>query len=301
MLTGCGPQPKGFELITPGGRPFYLAHNYGFDRERTHSELADRSPAGLVLVVTLDGKMGEPVSGARSLDDLRPTLEAHPDMLPILSLYLTPNTLRAICGGGEEIARRLAPLEEWIAGTDRPVALSIGFQVDSPIWETDPGVFREGYRCLVDRFGARGLGEVSFGVHYSGMGPTYGDRPVADWFPGREYVNWLGVTAYKIVAEHFRDTTTFSRSTLEEVTDLAEQEDLGILILEANPRPVARMLEGGGDTLWDAYYEPLLQLLEDNESILGVAHHSGAPADSLATERYHRFLGGEGLRNGRMY
>ncbi len=279
------PPKKGLRLEVPNGQPRYFSHQFAFDGERADPVLNEYPPAGLVVVAQFGGRLNQTVAGARSLQELTAVLAEYPDLFPVVTTFLSSSLYPQLCGNGR-LDDDLDKFQAWLTELDRPVGLVIGYQVDNPIWEVDPENYKEGFRCLVDRFTAAGLDHVAYGWHPNGLLPTYQDRPLSDWFPGTEYVSFTGLTLEKFATPHFVNKMAVTGSNFAEVAAISKKHAAPIIILEATPGAVRTVMPGSGDTLWNNFYRPLVDLLDEYDNIIAVAQHGGAPVDSLTQTRY---------------
>lgn len=83
----------------------------------------------------------------------------------------------------------------WAKTTDRPIYLRIGYEFDGPHNALEPRGYVRAYRRIVDRMRAEGVDNVAF-VWHSFAAPTYKDYPLSDWYPGDDYVDWVGISLF---------------------------------------------------------------------------------------------------------
>jgi hypothetical protein len=83
----------------------------------------------------------------------------------------------------------------WAKTVDRPIYLRIGYEFDGAHNELEPEAYVRVYRRIVDLMRAEGADNVAF-VWHSYAAPTYRDYPLSDWYPGDEYVDWVGISLF---------------------------------------------------------------------------------------------------------
>ena len=265
----------------------YLTHysTYSIDSSEGFPE---GGPSGIVLLADLQGFLAAEVgSYGNSLDGLGRLLDEHPQTVPILSFWLDNSMFPSLCD--DQYTRKWI---NWLREIDRPVGIVLGYQVDSPIWNIDPAGFKQGYRCFVDQLREEKIDRVALGWHISSMQATSDAWPSPmEYYPGDEYTDFIALTVTRHTDAHFvSEDQDFMRSSIPAVTEIADRRDLPVVILEANPSAAHRTYRGGGDTLWQNFYAPLLITLRDNDKIVAVGQSSGAVADSATLVRFRQAI-----------
>ena len=83
----------------------------------------------------------------------------------------------------------------WAKTTGRPIYLRIGYEFDGPHNALEPEEYIAAYRHIVDRMRADGVDNVAF-VWHSYAAPPYGGHPISAWYPGDDYVDWVGISVF---------------------------------------------------------------------------------------------------------
>lgn len=83
----------------------------------------------------------------------------------------------------------------WAKTVNRPIYLRIGYEFDGIHNELDPDEYVAAYRRVVDRMRAAGVTNVAY-VWHSYASTPYGGHPVSAWYPGDDYVDWVGVSVF---------------------------------------------------------------------------------------------------------
>lgn len=83
----------------------------------------------------------------------------------------------------------------WAKTTERPIYLRIGYEFDGWHNELEPQTYIKAYRRIVDLIRAEGADNIAF-VWHSYASRTYKDYPLSNWYPGDEYVDWVGISLF---------------------------------------------------------------------------------------------------------
>ncbi|MFH1655634.1 MAG: glycosyl hydrolase [Candidatus Omnitrophota bacterium] len=139
----------------------------------------------------------------------------------------------------------LKKIGTWIKKTNRPVYLRIGYEFDGPHNHYDPELYVKAYRYIADKFRAMGVDNVAY-VWHSYAHHT--ERPITDWYPGDEYVDWVAVSYFSPV-----------RKYLERIVDFGREHNKPLMIAEATPQGVGVTY---GDYALERWYEPFFEFID---------------------------------------
>lgn len=145
-------------------------------------------------------------------------VRAYPDMVIQLGLYMV-DALDDINQGRYD--EHIDMLGAWIAGTQRPVYLRIGYEFDGPHNHYDPQAYQTAFRRIVDRFKENNISNVAYVWHSYA---AYSPRPVQSWYPGDAYVDWVGIS-------YFNSTSGYT----EAVIAYAKSRGKPLMLAEATP------------------------------------------------------------------
>jgi hypothetical protein len=118
-----------------------------------------------------------------------------------------------------------------------------------------------------------------------------GYTDIRQWYPGDEYVDWLGVSLFLLLDEGPAIETEFVPPTVREligkVLELARERGKPVFIAEASPQgydlsrgtnahitPAWDGRQGEGrknvspEEIWDQWYAPVFELLEENRDVI---------------------------------
>ncbi len=208
---------------------------------------------------------------------------------------------------------------KWFDEQDRPVFLRIGYEFDGP-WNCHNQEFYIGaFRYIkqrIDELGAEKVATVWQAATYpndgdpqyhfdASGGPNVGDRAQAiqdhysDWYPGSEYVDWVGISFFygARYAEYPWSCTDESRpgtvahvsprSLQDALAEFARRHGKPLMIAESAPQGVSvsemtwscvhtrqdhldgHAFDSGGE-IWDAYYDDYFSWIETNRDVVRV-------------------------------
>jgi mannan endo-1,4-beta-mannosidase len=128
-----------------------------------------------------------------------------------------------------------------VRGYGRSVIMSFGHEMNG-YWyswgykKTSPATFVAAWRHIVTLFRQQKADNVTWMWTVNVVDdPYYGDVPnPAKWWPGRSYVNWVGIDGY-----YYRSSTTFSSLFGPTIADVREITRDPILIAETAATPAA--------------------------------------------------------------
>jgi hypothetical protein len=267
------PGPKyGASLEPPDGTQMYMAHfrSFQYELDSVFPNLSGISyPTGIVFFAAFNKTLSEKINGSRDLTQILPILDQHPGMIPVLVSYLDKSLLVDIVQG--QFDQQIFEFGTFLKELDRPIYLNLGFEVSNPRLEIDPGEYQDAYRYIVRKFMNNGVSNVSYVWYVNGMLPNYQRRDVADWYPGDAYVNWIGTSVYKLTEPHYATKEVFGGPNYDRLMEFAREKDLPVMIVESGTKPIHSFYENDGEELWEFWYEPYLEFLDENPEIKAFA------------------------------
>jgi hypothetical protein len=135
----------------------------------------------------------------------------------------------------------------WAKAAERPIYLRIGYEFDGPHNELDPQEYIAAYRHVVDLLRAEGVENVAY-VWHSYAARTYGGHPVSAWYPGDDYVDWVGISLFG----HLYAPEPLPE--LEAVMAFALAERKPVMVAESTP---TLGVSATGDEAWEDWYAAL--------------------------------------------
>lgn len=201
---------------------------------------------------------------------------------------------RLVAGEHDDSTRQLARFIK-LAGV--PVWLRIGYEFDGG-WNSgyeDAERYKAAWRRIVDVLREEGVENVEF-VWQAAAFPLDiltdgGYTDVRQWYPGDDYVDWLGVSMFMHLDEKPAVEVAFepptSRELLGGMLDLAREVGKPVFIGEASPQgydlargtnaniaatwdgPQAEgLIEVSSEQIWERWYAPLFEWMEENRDLV---------------------------------
>jgi hypothetical protein len=206
-----------------------------------------------------------------------------------------PGALDRLVAG--EYDANIRQLARFIGRADGTVWLRVGYEFDGT-WNVgyeNQERYIAAYRRIVDGLRAAGVDNTEY-VWQSAASPLtdldgYRAGELAEWYPGDEYVDWVGISYFLHLDEKPRVATEHEPRQpyriIEEVLRFARLHGKPVMIAEASPQGydlatgthgnIAPVWDGpqGGDRvpltpeqIWVGWYAPLFELMEANADVI---------------------------------
>ncbi|NBI29644.1 fibronectin type III domain-containing protein [Chengkuizengella marina] len=188
-------------------------------------------------------------------------LRDYPNSVLQMGLYIVDNTgtnLTHIVDGTHD--QYIDQLGNSFKEDGRPVFLRIGYEFDGPWNHYNAEQFVDAWRYIVDRFEFLGVDNVAYVWQASTWQVT---TPIESWYPGDEYVDWMGVSFFQYVPAPY-----------DQMLDFAREHDKPIMIAESTPQGYHL------DTNWNfwngdvtdeqiwSWYQLLFSWIEENRDVV---------------------------------
>ena len=229
-----------------------------------------------------------------TIEELQHLLIKYDTIVLQLVLWVDNSQLSGI--GEGKFDDQIKKLAGYIKSYNRPVYLSIGSEVNNPFYTINPEYYPSAYRHIVDIFEGENVENVSYVWHVIGMKPGYLNRDPMDWYPGDTYVNWIGISIFKLTEEHYPDEDYFSGHTRDRILEIAREKDLPIMICESGTVGVKKYHSKTGQEYWDFWYEPFFEFIEQNPEVKAFNNFNDDWQDSVILDNWrtemqkHRYL-----------
>jgi hypothetical protein len=145
-------------------------------------------------------------------------------------------------GSYDKVIKKYA---KWAKKVKRPIYLRIGYEFDGPHNELKPREYIVAYKHIVDLLRAEGADNIAF-VWHSYAAPPYQGHPVSAWYPGDDYVDWVGISVFG----HAYGGEDFG-SDCENVLSFAREHKKPVMIAESNP---IHGIEKENNEAWDNWF-----------------------------------------------
>jgi hypothetical protein len=243
IFAGQMESRKGF--VPPEGKVLLII---GQDKQTIDDYVKDlgRVPAGLMGYTSVQRAEGiyEEIDHGGGIQHLQYEVEKYPDTVMQVGLYMVDVLDEIIKGVYDENIEKIG---NWIITSKRPVYLRIGYEFDGPHNQYDPGLYVKAYRYIVDKFNDMQIKNIAY-VWHSYANHT--DIPVTEWYPGDEYVDWIGLS-------YFNSEQSF----IEGIAQLARQKNKPLMIAEAAPFGIDVRYTKEVLKKW---YGPFFKFIQDN-------------------------------------
>ncbi len=140
----------------------------------------------------------------------------------------------------------------WAKSVERPIYLRIGYEFDGPHNALEPEVYVKAYRRVVDIIRAEGISNIAF-VWHSYAAPRFNDYPLADWYPGDDYVDWVGISVF---GQAYASSGIGADG--DEVLEFARSHKKPVMIAESNP---VYGIDKVGVEAWDQWFVNYFSLI----------------------------------------
>ena len=212
-------------------------------------------PAGVTSYTSIGSLDGLTVQANWGAGDVRAQSyleeETFDNSFIVIGLYMV-DLLEATSDGN--LDNNIRNLANWTKGQDRPVFIRIGYEFEGPWNNYTPNAFKNAWQHFVHIFDEEEVKNAAYVWQSAGL--NYSN--ISDWYPGDEYVNWVGYSQF--------DGTNMGQS----IKNFAIQHDKPIMIAEAAPR--VDLGAGNGIGHWNNWYVPLFNEIYDNDRIKAFAY-----------------------------
>ena len=219
-----------------------------------------------------------------------------------------PGGLQRIVDGKHD--NEIRQLAKFATMVDGQVYLRIGYEFDGA-WNHgywNPDLYIGAYRRIVDVLREEGADNVEYVLQASAAGVDEiidgGHEDISKWYPGDEYVDWLGLSWFMNPDERSivpqADFTPMSPGELaDELLQLAREKGKPVMIAEASPQAMdlrenftahhSPLWDGetasnrqpmSDDEIWEYWFAPLFAYMEDNRDVVDALAYINVDWDS---------------------
>ena len=241
--SALGERSRNF--VPPDGRTL-LFIGQDLTAIREYIAMSGHVPDGFMTYTSIQQMQGldSPADYGAGVQHAQQLLEAYPGTALQVGLWMVGG-LPPLNEGAFD--RQIDQLADWVARTGRSVYLRIGYEFDLPANGYEPTAYVAAFRRIVDRFRVKQVANVAF-VWHSWTNTI--SRPVMDWYPGDDYVDWFGIS-------YFNPLQTAHAVAM---ATLAKAHGKPLMVAEATPSGIGT---GEGEASWEQWFEPLLRFVQD--------------------------------------
>ncbi|MFC1708826.1 glycoside hydrolase family 26 protein [Candidatus Omnitrophota bacterium] len=249
LLTGkvfSDPDGNGARFSPPEGKILLIIGQYK-EAIDTYVEELGHIPAGIAVYTSVQNAEGiyEAFDHGGGAQHLQYEVEKYPNAVMQVGLYMVDVLEEIVSGKYDD---NLEKIGTWVKNTNRPVYFRIGYEFDGPHNHYDPGLYVKAYRYIVEKFRAMDVRNVAYVWHSYA---SYTERPIIDWYPGDEYVDWVAIS-------YFRNIQKF----LDRIVNIAREHNKPLMIAEATPFGIGVRY---GDYALERWYEPFFKFIDTND------------------------------------
>lgn len=162
-----------------------------------------------------------------------------------LGLYMVDALKDVSEGVYDDNIERMA---NWFKTKNVPIYLRIGYEFDGPHNHYDSSDYRQAYRYLVDYFRRVGVKNVAYVWHSYGFKR---EEPMLNWYPGDEYVDWVGISCFALPNFY-----------IESIVEFARRHKRPVMIAEGTPRGSG---VNYGRLSWEYWFKIMFRVVEKYE------------------------------------
>jgi len=187
----------------------------------------------------------------------------YPGLAVQIGLWLGPEQLPAIANG--QYKSKIDALANKLGKLNQDIYLRIGYEFDGPHNRYSPIDYIKAYKVIAKRM--RNEQNVILVWHSYAMKPTYQERDISEWYPGDDYVDWIGLSFFQVTDEGYH-----TGPNRDNVIRVAQRKNKPVMIGEASAiRYTARQKSLSGEAYWKYWYQPFFDFIESNKEIKAVS------------------------------
>ena len=204
-------------------------------------------PAGFMLYTSIqdmDGLESPSKDRGSGFFHANKLIASYPNTVLQIGLYMVDGLKQTING---EFDKNIERLSRWLKTINIPVYLRIGYEFDGLHNKYEPEEYKKAFVYVYDKLISANVKNVAFVWHAnaSDLGSN-----IIDWFPGDQYVDWVGISYFDQPEDCMMPVIHFAR-----------QHKKPVMIAEATPKGV-----GAYDQLsWRAWYQLLFKFIRRND------------------------------------
>lgn len=274
-ITGKFAPPKGHALLIIG---------QDTDSIDDYFAATNSAPGGVTGYTSLSKKEGihetaRYGSGPHNLDYLA---ETYPNSAIAVGLDMVSFLPQTASGKADEAIDFLL---DALASYNRPVFVRFGYEFDGPWNHYDPEDYVAAWQHFHKRMQEKAVTNVAL-VWQSATwcDGTYSGHSIESWYPGDEYVDWVGLS-------YFVQAADCNGQPFEEMLAFAREHGKPLMIAESTPQRYktgdlnfsysgADFAPKTADETWNEWYTPFFQFIHDNDDVIRAVAYINANWDS---------------------
>lgn len=231
------------KFVPPEGKTL-LVIGQDIDSIEEYIKTTQIIPAGFMVYTSVNRAEGldEPVDFGNGISHAQFLVEKYSNTIIQIGLYMC-GILEEICSG--DFDENIDRIGAWIQRSARPVYLRIGYEFDFPENNYDPGLYKQAYQYIVNRFRKNKITNIAYVWHSFA---SLGRYPIIKWYPGDEYVDWIGLSFFR----------NDQRAYAEFMAKFAKEHNKPLMMAEATPYG---FVLSQSNTAWKQWFIPCLKYI----------------------------------------
>ncbi len=240
LLIGCfltSLSASGSKFVPPEGKVLCFA-GQNVDSVNDYVKTAGIVPAGFMTYTSIQNadSLKEPADFGAGINDAEYLVKKYKNTALQIGLYMVDALDDIINGTYND---NIDAIGDWLKNSNRPVYLRIGYEFDGPHNNYEPEKYIKAYHYIVDRLRSKGVDNVAYVWHSYASKIS---RPLLDWYPGDDYVDWFGISFFSQTDEN----------DFNPVINLAKERNKPLMIAESSPAEIGTKQ---GDMCWALWFQ----------------------------------------------
>lgn len=248
------------KFVPPAGKLLTIGQDV--DSIGSYDSAIGLTPGGVVGYTGIDTLAGFAGNGdwGAGRNNLAELAAAYPQSVLVLGVAMN-GQLGAVNNGS--LDNNINAIIDTLVSYDRPVFLRWGYEVDGPWNAHDPAQFIRAWRRVFNMIQNRGNARHHIAMVWqvaSYCGGSYNGLPFTNWYPGDQYVDWMGLSYFTPQDCNWRVVNAaaqFARSRNKPlfISESAPQR-YDIQDLTYSPNPAANQAQARTATqIWSEWFE----------------------------------------------
>ena len=271
------------KFTPPVGKTLFII---GQDNDTINAYIAanpEQQPGGITSYTSLErleGLEDETDYGAGTIH-LKAIANQHPHSMIALGLSMV-GYLDDVNNGRADA--NIDSLLDHLATYERPVLLRFGYEFDGPWNQYEPEPYKQAWITIHNRIQEKGIENIAM-VWQSATycGGTYWGEPIESWYPGDEYVDWIGFSYFT--------QQDCDLEPIKEIISFARAHHKPVISAESAPQryDISKLsYSTSGSTfetrtaaqIWNEWYAPFFSYVDSNRDIIRAVAYINTNWDS---------------------
>ena len=210
----------------------------------------------------------------------------YPNSVHAMAVYLV-NQLDGVNSGfyDGEMDELIRILASW----ERPIFLRWGYEADGAWNGYDPEAYRLAFRRMANKVKAAGATNIVMVWQVASYcGGSLGGRSFQDWYPGDEYVDWLGMSYFtpqdcnNTAVDSFIDFARTKQKPVLIAESASQRYDLEQGTYNASAQRTLADQNKTGEQIWNEWFANYFNFIERNDDLIKAVAYINADWDSQA-------------------